>query len=98
MNNNLKPKNRQLTLVEKGKILAWRELETPMAFREIGRRLNKTVTCIRKFFKKYKATAKVERKKGTSPKRKTTRHQDQQILKLVMENRFKRKKKIPQYT
>ena len=80
----LKKKFRQLNKVQKGKILAWKNLKKPLSNRGIGRCLEKSENTVRYFLKNY-AFNGTDRKKG-SGRPATTKRTDCRILRKIKKN------------
>lgn len=76
---------KQLSLVEKGKILAWKKLKK--SNRWIGKQLKRAEGTIRYFYKNYKLTSATNRKFGSGSRRKTSIRQDNMIKRLALTTR-----------
>jgi IS30 family transposase len=81
------PKNakKQLTEFEKGKIIAWHEVNIPK--KEIARKLGRTPKAIRYVIKNFARHGTSQRKIGSGRKSATT-NQDKMIKKLALSKRF----------
>ena len=77
---------KQLTVFEKGKIVAWSE--EGVSNKEIGRRLKRTHHTIGRFLKHFKTTESHKRRTGGGRKRKTTERQDRFIERQVLKRRW----------
>ncbi len=89
-----KSKIKQMSLIEKGKILAWRQLKKPLTHKEIALRLKRSRGTISYFLSKVKKTGQLKRKVGTGRKTKTTKKKDCQIVNEFKKNPFITVKKV----
>ena len=83
--DNSKKARKQLTEFEKGQIVAWHE--SGYTDHEIGKKLNRWCTTIRRFLFKYYLTGSFKRKEGSGRRRKTTAREDRLIIREVRKNR-----------
>ena len=76
---------KQLTEFKKGQIVAWHE--SAYTDHEIGKKLNRWCTTIRRFLFKYHLTGSSKCKEGSERRCKTTAREDRLIIREVRKNR-----------
>lgn len=79
---------RQLSAIQHGQIIAWKNMPKPLSNREIARKLGRSEGAVRLFLKKWQSTGSNKRKKGSGRTRKSTLRQDRAIFLAAKRNKF----------
>ena len=85
---------KHLTEYELGKIVAYRDRKRPLSFTEIGKKLKRERTTIRKAYYRVKNRNSAKRKAGSGRPRNTTPREDRRIKFYIRKNTFPSNKEV----